>query len=567
MSKDFSHQAKEQLYNSISAVEPYNNYEFTNYNSDGWCYFADWINRLGLRSSINAVNSYQSKVTHKNENAKRQISNIYEKAQSIDARYGNILAGFKNRMNEKNSCLNKLDLGLNCMFFPSYMKMSTLESIEYLKTVDKEMSDQQDIIEKLRMILYEIIGSNRQSAISAKVTSITGRLIGCPAPKPTLSFKFPTNKWLVDADDFVSTMENLLSMVRELNGKVSDSWYKIYIKNIESAIKTIAAIDKKTKKSDKSSLISDIASYIGTLCGLVDEKPKNSSEIITSWLKLGKSSIKVEKGLYDYFIKTLNPYEASKLADKFGKGNIVLSAISGIAGVGEDGVKMHDVLVDENSNIYDKISQTVSLGGSIADLFGKVKIATMSGTKSLRIISNIEGTSKGAINQILVTDQSVKYTTSKAMGKKIANANNWLTLAEVCVASSASGIKRFGEVSKDGKVDIKDGASVGIYSATNGLSKLASSVTLGVVSFDGDETAKELENDVTAMVNSNSELIKYIGNKNNPWVLRALASGCGAVELVGKKVVVGAGKIVAKAEKAAKTVWTVHDELNKAYSN
>lgn len=27
-------------------------------------------------------------------------------------------------------------------------------------------------------------------------------------------------------------------------GKVSDLWYKVYIKNIESTIKTIAAIDK-----------------------------------------------------------------------------------------------------------------------------------------------------------------------------------------------------------------------------------------------------------------------------------------------------------------------------------
>ena len=39
------------------------------------------------------------------------------------------------------------------------------------------------------------------------------------------------------------------------------------------------------------------------------------------------------------------------------------------------------------------------------------------------------------------------------------------------------------------------------------------------------------------MVNSNSKLVQYIGNKNNPIVLRGLAAGCGAAELVGKKVV------------------------------
>ena len=58
-------------------------------------------------------------------------------------------------------------------------------------------------------------------------------------------------------------MEELLSRIRDINGKVSDSWYKVYIKNIESAIKTIAAIDKKTKKLDSSSMISNIASYVG----------------------------------------------------------------------------------------------------------------------------------------------------------------------------------------------------------------------------------------------------------------------------------------------------------------
>ena len=79
MSKDFSQQAEEQLQNAISSVEPCNDYEFTNYNRDGWCYYSEWINRLGFRNSINAVNSYQHKVTSKNENAKRKVSDIYEK--------------------------------------------------------------------------------------------------------------------------------------------------------------------------------------------------------------------------------------------------------------------------------------------------------------------------------------------------------------------------------------------------------------------------------------------------------------------------------------------------------
>ena len=37
----------------------------------------------------------------KNENAKRKVSDIYEKAQSIDVRYGNIIAGLKDRVVQK----------------------------------------------------------------------------------------------------------------------------------------------------------------------------------------------------------------------------------------------------------------------------------------------------------------------------------------------------------------------------------------------------------------------------------------------------------------------------------
>lgn len=55
-------------------------------------------------------------------------------------------------MVQKKSCLNKLDLGLNYIFFPNYTEMGALESVEYLKKIDNDMSEQQDIMEK--EILY-----------------------------------------------------------------------------------------------------------------------------------------------------------------------------------------------------------------------------------------------------------------------------------------------------------------------------------------------------------------------------------------------------------------------------
>ena len=69
---------------------------------------------------------------------------------------------------------------------------------------------------------------------------------------------------------------------------------------------------------------------------------------------------------------------------------------------------MHDVMVDENSNASDKVGQAINVGGSLADFYGKLKIAKMSSTKSLRIVNNLEDCSKGVKNQILATESSLK---------------------------------------------------------------------------------------------------------------------------------------------------------------
>lgn len=38
-----------------------------------------------------------------------------------------------------------------------------------------------------------------------------------------------------------------------------------------------------------------------------------------------------------------------------------MSAISSVAEIGENSVKMHDVMVDENSNAYDKVGQAINV--------------------------------------------------------------------------------------------------------------------------------------------------------------------------------------------------------------
>uniref|UniRef100_UPI004026BC03 hypothetical protein n=1 Tax=Agathobacter rectalis TaxID=39491 RepID=UPI004026BC03 len=57
-------------------------------------------------------------------------------------------------------------------------------------------------------------------------------------------------------------------------------------------------------------------------------------------------------------------------------------------------------------------------------------------------------------NQILVTESSLKYTTAATVGKKISTASTYIDIFDAGISAVSSGVKRYGQVSKDGKVDI-----------------------------------------------------------------------------------------------------------------
>ena len=68
------------------------------------------------------------------------------------------------------------------------------------------------------------------------------------------------------------------------------------------------------------------------------------------------------------------------------------------------------------------------------------------GTKSLRIVNNLEGCSKGVKNQILVTESSLKYTTAATVGKKISTASTYIDIFDAGISAVSSGVKRYGQV-------------------------------------------------------------------------------------------------------------------------
>ena len=60
--------------------------------------------------------------------------------------------------------------------------MGALESVEYLKKIDNDMSEQQDIMEKLQMLLYIISGTNKKTANFKSVNTVIIEILGCQVP-------------------------------------------------------------------------------------------------------------------------------------------------------------------------------------------------------------------------------------------------------------------------------------------------------------------------------------------------------------------------------------------------
>lgn len=279
-------------------------------------------------------------------------------------------------------------------------------------------------------------------------------------------------------------------------------------------------------------------SYLGILCGIANHNSTPCVDITSDILSLFKSSVGVESGIYKYYEKTLHPYEVYKLDARFGKTMTGLSLASSFAGTAEEGIETYKIFSDPNSTAYDKAAQSIKIGGSIFDFGGSAYIAKQASSKTLQFISSASGSPK-AVNQILATEQKLKYTTSAAATKNISKANTILALGNVTASTISSGVKRYGEVTADGKFDMGDAGSVGVHSSLSGLNTVSSSLTLGLVHFDSEKVATDIENEADDFIRGDSWAAKQLRDQSNPVAWRfAVSVGSGGY-LLGKKVVNG----------------------------
>ena len=278
---------------------------------------------------------------------------------------------------------------------------------------------------------------------------------------------------------------------------------------------------------------SPLIEYFSTLYGFSTTKYESGADATAGWLSLFDKSASLENALYKYFEKTLDPYQASKLYDKFGNGAAGLSIIGSIANFAKEGIESFQIFTDPNSKWYDKTGQLVDFWGSGVKTIGKTYIATDCSSKVLQFVSKPG-------NQILATElPELKFTSTKAAAQKLAKAQTYLALGDVAFSSISGGIKKYGQCMEDGEFTWKDAGSVGVSFSCDGLSAVGRGLTFGLVDIDGEAMAQNLEAKADEFVHGDSWAASYIRNEDNNVVLRfGVSVGSGAY-LLGKEAVEG----------------------------
>ncbi len=340
----------------------------------------------------------------------------------------------------------------------------------------------------------------------------------------------------------VNTMDEVSKTGGKTGEKTGETGDEKYVaSDVKTVLDFLAGLAKNIGKYGKQSgvtLTSSILSYLGILCGTVGSDCKSGADVVSQILALYKSSEGVESGIYKYYEKKLHPYEAFKLDKKYGKMMTGLSIASSAAETVNEWIETYKIFSDSKSSLFDRAEQAIELFGSSLDLGGKVYVAKQAKTKILQIVSSVSGSGK-AVNQILATEQTLKYTTTSAVTKKISNVNAFLAVSDVIVSTIAKGVKQYGKVTEDGKIDMGDVGSVSVHASLSGLNAVAGGLSLGIVRFDSEKVAAELENEVYEFSQGDSWAAQYIRDKDNNAALRfGVSVGVGA-KIVGTKIVHG----------------------------
>ncbi len=544
MRRDFSSESRQRVLDAISSVERSQNGNFTNWGG---------TSRFNISYYIRQVNNYHNKVISKNNETKQKINHAFDEALARDRTisvemntYRNSAEQWKHYIERLNSIVSpgKGNFTSQYMFgvlndFLREIEKGRLDKIrkyaigeidgigEYESILLEELLDKTpyEMSEAELALLLEIMSNSEVWAKVYLCQHFSADVVPASGDTPTL---------------FNNLLKGFEQMMLEQHVNITEDgrWMKDGVVVSEAdMIKEMADIVDfigNNGGGDEASLSASFIKNFAELYQILSGKPESPNDIASGILSLYKSSVSVETSLYKYFLKTLRPEDAERLAGKFGISMMLLKISGNAADLTKEGMETYRVLHDPDSTKYDKAAQIVDFGGKAIDFGGNVYLAGLESTKAIRVV--IDGAGKQ--NQILATQvPKVEYTTSAKISSKLKNGAQWLTLIKSGTATISTGIKRFGEVSEDGEITVTEGASIGIHSSLEGLSVLTSDITAGLIHFDGEKVAVELESEANDFVKSNDWKAQYVRDPNHGIVSRFLVSELTAVEMIGKKTV------------------------------
>lgn len=529
MLRDFSDKSRVQLISLVNEVENGKSNNFTDWIADRWVDFLSWIGQLNTKGSLNTVNNYHRKVVDKNNATKKAINQIFDHVNSIDKTYSNNLKEIENSLKQWETYMDSLGEivspanGAFNVQYISYKMSNALKDIdaENVAFIRKYLANVTTVDHIYLIYLLEELAKKDIADMSDEELKLISDIILNPDT---------FNKAFVNCTGNTTTSVTTVELMREVllnqldvNSAVGKALSLKIKEHSDSTVQTMSVAGMINDKYSNS-LVLSLISYIGTMGGIADPENRSGIDGISFLLNAAKASTKIEYNLFSHFLKTLHPKDAEKLNIKFGKPLGALNIAGDVAGLFSGFIDSYKIFSDSNKNGYDKTAQGIDVGKDIIDFIGDLYVTYITSDKAIIVVASGSGK---VVNQILSTGTEIQYGISKAAAKKAGVIGTGLHIFNSGVATISSGIKRYGQVSADGKIDMVDSGSVGVHASLGGLQKFS----CGLI--DGEKTATKLEKRVDEFVKGDSWAANYIKNKNNNTVARmAVSGGAGAVMAV-----------------------------------
>lgn len=235
---------------------------------------------------------------------------------------------------------------------------------------------------------------------------------------------------------------------------------KIY-KVSSDLLKTIFKNDKDS--SNKYGLASTAFSYLGGLHTFQTTQYTDTLDAISGSLDLIKNSGSAWTGIYKYLEKSLNEYQAGRLG-KVWQGKVgTVSLISSICGFSKESINTYKILVDENGENYEKVTQILKMTNCGVDV----------GEAIIKLVWD---------KKELTGGETVKYQweVPDKNAEIVSKWGNRIGAIEAYINTVIGAIDKYHEVIQDGNFTMDNIAEVGMAASVKGLASIIATKTGGL---------------------------------------------------------------------------------------